>query len=242
MTVMGEIQSCPSSGKVSISPGVFGGNYLIGDIEERFSISNNENSEITGINYSKSGSISSIASVSGPARIAASGTVTMTVTVQPTASGNYQGSITVQTSSGNVVLPVNINVFQDVSSSLVGLRSEYEGVRGNLSNAQLSYLSGVISGIETDLDSAETLAGQEKYLEAEKKFAEAQAGVDVLSSLSGSSGPPSGGGPSLGFDFTTIIIIAIAIAIVGVAFLFMKKRKKGISDDLDQEFEAVMKL
>lgn len=243
VTVIGDAPvSCPS-GVFNIEPNTWSGNFLLGQVSNTFTLTNTGDTVLTGINFLTTGTIGDDATVSLPSSVPPTGTGTIEISLDPFSSGNYQGSVIIQTDAGSEIILINVNFFDDLSFPLDSLESDFEDLKASLTPEQLLLLSDTIDNIDAALSSAESDTSFGNYKEAENSFVEAQAQIAALSALSTFQ-------PSLpitptgeGGDITSIVLVVIVLVVVVTAVFLIKKRRgkgEGIEDELEEELEEAM--
>jgi len=232
----------PSTGAFSIQPGVWSGDFLVGgSVSKVFVLVNNDESELTVIDYSVTGNLEDVASVYLPSSVPSSGKGSIDISLEPTSSGNYQGSVIIETSAGAQSILVNAGFYDDISSQLENLKSEFDEVKSLFDSGQLMLLLEVTSSIDTAISNAEDNFEFGNYRPAEKYFVEAQSQVSALSVFSSISVQP-GKPDQEPLDLVTPLIAVIVLAGVVGAALFLKKKRGGkkMEEELDEELEEAM--
>lgn len=234
--------SSSSGGDFSIQPSTWSGSFLVGDdASKSFTITNSGAGEIS-LDYSVTGNIEDIATVTVPSTLTTSGSVD--VYLDPVSSGNYQGSIIINSGSGSQTILVNTEFYDDLTYQIDSIKTDFEDLKSILSSAQLMLLANTIDEIDSAITSAESQIGYGNYKLAETSFIEAQAKVSALSDLATYQAPTNTPTTTCGPDLTLPLLFVIIIMAGGGAFLFMKNKKAGkenMDEELDKELEESFK-
>jgi len=229
---------CPGTGALTIQPAVLSGNFLMDSSTSRsFTLTNNGDTSLSSLTYSMSGTVEDIATVTLPPTVPASGTGTVIVSLDPTFTGNYDGSITITADGNTAVILVNTNFFKDISDDISSLQDQLDSLKIGMTSDQLLFLSGILDDIETFLSNADNSFTFESYQEAELALAKAEASLSTLSDSLEVLGTTTT--TEEGFDFTIIIIIVVIIAAGAGVFLFLRRRAERSSseEEFEDEFE-----
>ena len=239
VTITGGSTSCPvGGGALTIQPPFWSGSFELGSpATKTFTITNNKDSTISGFEYSASGVLDKITTVSLPSTIAPLGSGTLEVSLQPVTSGDYQGFLTITTKDGSEKVFIDIAFREDLSSDLEELKRDFEEKKTALSSSQLVAVSDIIADIDVALSNAENQAAAGNYEEAVQSSTEARAKIETLITLSTFTPPEIGGG---GFDPTIILGLLVVVGIGIGGFLFIKKRRGG-GGDVEEELEEELK-
>ncbi len=242
------ITDCPSvaAGEdLSVAPSIWTASGVAGEeLSRAFTITNDADSDATSLSYTLSGAISTIATVELPSTVMAAGTGTATVTVTPTASGVYTGAVKITSTAGPATIVVGLDIEEDMSSQIEDAKDELESAELSLSSAQLAdpIISGLIEDITSRLDSAESDFGAGSYELARRELEGARGRIAALSSVAAAAAlaPTTPTAPAGGDMTVPIILIVALIAIVAVAgwfyFTKMKKGKKELEKELEEEY------
>ena len=238
VSVVGGITSCPSTG-LFLEPMVWTGDFILGPATKTFTLTNNQDSTLGGIDYSATGDLAGITEAIHPSFLSGKEAGTIEVTLNPASSGTYQGTVNIETDSGSQAIVVNVNFYDDITSQLDTLKSNWDSLKETYTPDQLLTFSETIQSVDDAIDSAESSFSFGDYRKAELEFIGAQSQFNTLSGLGGYQPPPQ---PGEGGDFTTVIIAAVALIGLVVAFFFIRKRKgRGMEQELEEEFEEEMK-
>lgn len=241
--------TCTSGGSFTLSPNVWSGDYVIGETAAlSITMTNAQDTAISSITHSTTGNLDGTTTVTLPFSVPASSFSFIDVELDPLVSGNYQGSIIIESDAGSEHVLVNLNFFDDLSGQLAIIEADFNDVKTLLTTEQLLLLGDTLDNIDAALAAADLDIQAGNYKDAEKSFVEAQAQIDALSELSTvpatpptTTTPPSGGGG----DFTPIIAGVFILIIIIVVVVIIKKRRSGgggaeddeLDDELSQEFE-----
>ncbi len=226
---------------------IMSGNFLVEqELSQVFTLTNRGSQTLTSFNYSTTGNIGYITELTFPSSIPVNGSGSMTVSLSPSSSGNYHGTIIITTDAGSKTILVNANFYSDVSYSITSLRDDLTGLTDGLTSEQLDQLSLITYDIEFALDTADSFLDSLDYAEAEKKFQEAQAKFEVLNSmvpLIGSVTPSNGGVSSLDFTSVIVILVIVILAAIGLWFYFTKYKSRGGGgeEEFEEEFKEEFK-
>ncbi len=228
----------------SLTPDTWVGDYLVSQgATKSFAIANS-GAALKGIGYSFGGGLKGIASATAPSSLEASGTGSVEVFLNPDFSGNYQGTVTLETDSGDKSIVVSVNFFEDISADLEELKSDFEDLKTSMGPEQVLLFGDALDGVDSAISDAENELDFGNYGAAEEYFGEAEAKISVLGSLSSYSPPSPRTSSSGGADFTGVFVIFAVIVIAVAAVFLLKKRgskkSESIDNDLEKELEETL--
>jgi len=251
VSVLGAVpQECPvcptgAPGEFTLSPSTWTGDFLVGAQSKDFTITNNAETELTGLGYTASGDLAGITGVELPASVPPGGSGTATVTITPLYSGTYLGAVTITSDSGSQTIMAGVNFYDDVSGQIEDARSELEDMLASMTAAQTMQFSDIIDGISGLLDDVQLDFDYGNYASAQKSLTEARAKIALLSEITGAgitpTVPPTPPAvtPEGGFDIVPVILIVVIIAAVGAAvwyYLTKIRKPKSIEEELEEEY------
>ncbi len=237
------INECPEvqegcvtpTGELSISPMTWSGDFLTYKTESKiFTLTNLGNITLSNLSYATT--ISSIIdNVTFPSSIIPNGGVGgINVSIRSSSPGSYTGTLTIETEAGDEIVLIGANFYDDVSGDVSSLSNRMEAFKDNITTEQYNLLSDIITGIESDISSAQTRLGYSDYAGAKESYDKAYAAFIALSeALSAEAITPQ---PEP-IDMNLVMIITAVIIIAVVAWVLIKKLRARRGRE-EEEFEG----
>jgi hypothetical protein len=173
---------------VEITSPIWTGDYLVGETSRVFTVKNKADASAENITVTYSGSVKNIIDdVKYPLSIPAGASEKINVTLSPTSAGRKTGVITISTDNGNAYIFIDVNFFDDISSDISGLRTEFENLKDQLSAPQTADYSSIISEITGSLSNSDTFFSSGNYVSAERELEKARTVLEILKAITGTA-------------------------------------------------------
>jgi len=200
------------------------------EAEATITLYNSGTSEITGLEYEKSGQLDAL-TISLPAAIPASGQAQATLSISPFGAASYVGVVTVKSGSLSVPIGVSVSFEQDITLDISSAQGELDSMLSTMTVEQKDAFDSLISDIDASLVSAQSDIASGDYASASRSYTEASAKLDALrlaarAEPAAPTGPIDTGAPAFDLMNTAILALAAMIILLAAYVLFRKLRKR----------------